>query len=81
MKLEQATRTNSFMKLAIFGCSGSGKTYSALQPAKGLTKNNQIAVIETEAGSSTALYDIPILSIIIHILLLQHCNFVGFLLL
>ncbi len=55
MKLEQATRSNSFMKLAIFGCSGSGKTYSALQLAKGLTKNNQIAVIDTEAGSA-ALY-------------------------
>lgn len=80
MKLEQATRSNSFMKLAIFGCSGSGKTYSALQLAKGLTKNNQIAVIDTEAGSA-ALYEIPILSVIIHILLLQHCNFVGFLLL
>ena len=55
MKLEQATRSNSSMRLAIFGCSGGGKTYSALQLAKGLTKNNQIAVIDTEAGS-TALY-------------------------
>jgi len=55
MKLEQATRSNSSMRLAIFGCSGGGKTYSALQLAKGLTKNNQIAVIDTEAGSA-ALY-------------------------
>lgn len=55
MKLEQATRSNSSMRLAIHGPSGSGKTYSALQLAKGLTKNNQIAVIDTEAGSA-ALY-------------------------
>ena len=55
MKLEQATRSNSSMRLAIHGCSGGGKTYSALQLAKGLTKNNQIAVIDTEAGSA-ALY-------------------------
>lgn len=55
MKLEQATRSNSSRRLAIHGPSGSGKTYSALQLAKGLTKNNQIAVIDTEAGSA-ALY-------------------------
>lgn len=55
MKLEQATRSNSSMRLAIHGGSGGGKTYSALQLAKGLTKNNQIAVIDTEAGSA-ALY-------------------------
>lgn len=53
MKLEQATRSNSSMRLAIHGPSGSGKTYSALQIAKGLTKNNQIAVIDTEAGSAS----------------------------
>jgi len=54
MKLEQATRSNSSMRLAIHWGSSSN-TYSALQLAKGLTKNNQIAVIDTEAGSA-ALY-------------------------
>ncbi|HBQ61319.1 MAG TPA: AAA family ATPase, partial [Balneolaceae bacterium] len=51
----KATRKGKFIKLAITGPAGAGKTYSALRLAKGLTKNGKIALIDTE-NESASLY-------------------------
>ena len=45
-KFTKATKKQAKLRLALFGVSGSGKTYSALRIAKGLGGN--IAVIDTE---------------------------------
>lgn len=53
MQLQQASRKNAKIKMALQGPSGSGKTYSALLLAYGLCGNwNKIAVIDTENHSS-----------------------------
>src|SRR3954469_21700973 len=53
MQLQQASRKNAKIKMALQGPSGSGKTYSALLIAFGLCNNwNKIAVIDTENHSS-----------------------------
>ncbi|MEL7640011.1 MAG: ATP-binding protein [Solidesulfovibrio sp.] len=49
----RAVRKQSKIRLALMGPAGSGKTYSALQIAKGL--GGRIAMIDTERGSG-ALY-------------------------
>lgn len=51
----KATRKGKFIKLAITGPAGSGKTYSALRLAKGLSNNGNIALIDTE-NESASLY-------------------------
>jgi hypothetical protein len=52
MKLQQAKRSSSPMKLLISGPSGSGKSFSSLQLAKGLVdKWEDICIIDTENGS------------------------------
>ncbi len=52
MELKPANKSNVRMRLALHGPSGSGKTYSALQLAFGLSKTQNIAVIDTEARSA-----------------------------
>ena len=53
MNLRQSSRTQAKIKLALQGCAGSGKTYSSLLIAYGITKNwAKIAVIDTENGSA-----------------------------
>ena len=53
MKLQQANRKHARIKMALQGPAGSGKTYSALLVAFGLTDDwSQIAVIDTENHSS-----------------------------
>jgi len=53
MNLTPATRKQAKIKMALEGCSGSGKTYSALLIAYGLTSNwGKIAVIDAENGSA-----------------------------
>jgi len=53
----KAERKKAFIKLAITGVSGSGKTYSSLRLARGLVgEHGRIAFIDTENGSAT-LYD------------------------
>jgi len=53
MKLQTAARKRAKIKMALQGPSGSGKSFSALQIAKGLClKCESIAVIDTENGSS-----------------------------
>lgn len=54
MQLEQATRKETKMRLALLGLSGTGKTYSALLLAYGLCGDwSKIAVIDTEAQSAS----------------------------
>lgn len=53
MQLQQASRKNAKIKMALQGPSGSGKTYSALLLAFGLCNDwSKIAVIDTENHSS-----------------------------
>lgn len=48
---KKATKTQSKLRMALYGVSGSGKTYSALSIASGL--GGKIAVIDTERGSAS----------------------------
>lgn len=54
MKIRRSERKQAKIKLAIQGSSGSGKTYSSLQLAKGLTNGDltKIAIIDTENKSA-----------------------------
>lgn len=53
MQLQLAQRKNVKIKLGLQGSSGSGKTYSALLIAYGITSNwNKVAVIDTENHSA-----------------------------
>src|SRR5471030_2377881 len=53
MQLQQASRKNAKIRMALQGPSGSGKTYSALLLAFGLCNDwSKIAVIDTENHSS-----------------------------
>ena len=53
MNLRQATKTQAKIKLALAGCSGSGKTMSSLLLAYGMTDDwSKIAIIDTENGSA-----------------------------
>lgn len=54
MELSKASRKKVKLRLNLSGASGSGKTYSALLMAYGMTKNwSKIAVIDTENGSAS----------------------------
>ena len=44
-----AVREQVSLLIALAGASGSGKTYSALRLAKGMSPNGKIAFIDTEA--------------------------------
>jgi len=52
---KKATKNAVYLKLAITGPTGSGKTYSALRLASGLSK--KIAFIDTENGSASLYAD------------------------
>jgi len=55
---KKATKEQCKLRLAMFGVSGSGKTYSALRIAKGLAgKEGKIAVIDTERKSASKYSD------------------------
>ena len=47
----KAERKKAKLRLGLTGASGSGKTYSALQIAKGM--GGRIALIDTEHGSAS----------------------------
>ena len=51
----KATKQQLKLRLLIEGASGSGKTFSALQLAKGL--GGKVAVIDTERGSASLYSD------------------------
>jgi hypothetical protein len=52
MELRQAQRRQAKIKLALQGASGTGKTFSALLLASGITNYPKIAVIDTENHSA-----------------------------
>jgi len=51
----KATKKQAKLRLAIFGPSGAGKTYTALRIASGMS--SKIAVIDTERGSASKYSD------------------------
>jgi hypothetical protein len=55
---KKAARKANFIRLALCGASGSGKTFSALMLARGLVGNGKIAVIDTERASSNLYSDL-----------------------
>lgn len=56
MQLKVAKRENAFLRIGLFGASGSGKTFTALRLAHGLTGDlGKVVVVDTEKGSA-ALY-------------------------
>ena len=59
MMFTKAQRNDSFIKLALMGPSGSGKSYSGLKLARGLVgPAGKIAVIDTENGSARLYSDL-----------------------
>ena len=54
MQLRQSERKRAKIKMALQGSAGSGKTYSSLMLAQGLTNQDltQVAIIDTENGSA-----------------------------
>ncbi|MEC5172138.1 hypothetical protein QF024_000849 [Chryseobacterium nepalense] len=54
MQLRQSERKRAKIKMALQGASGTGKTYSSLLIAQGLTNDDlsKVAVIDTENGSA-----------------------------
>jgi hypothetical protein len=54
MELRKSERSKAKIKMALQGPSGSGKSYSAILLAQGLTNGSlsKVAVVDTEAGSS-----------------------------
>lgn len=52
---EKATKTKSKLRLALFGPSGAGKTFTALALAEGI--GGKIALIDTEFGSASKYAD------------------------
>jgi hypothetical protein len=55
---QKATKEQSFLRLALVGISGSGKTYSALNIAQHLVSGAKIAVVDTEHGSASKYADL-----------------------
>jgi len=53
LNLRKSSKKQAKIKLALAGCSGSGKTMSSLLLAYGMTNNwNKIAIIDSENGSA-----------------------------
>ena len=53
LSLRKSSKKQAKIKLALAGCSGSGKTYSSLLLAYGMTNDwSKIAIIDTENGSA-----------------------------
>ena len=49
--IRKASRSKAWLKVCIDGVSGSGKTYSSLQIARGLGDDPKVILIDTENGS------------------------------
>jgi hypothetical protein len=60
LQFRQATKQSAFLRLALIGVAGSGKTYTALQIARYLAQRegSRIAVIDTERGSASKYCDL-----------------------
>jgi len=53
MELRKSSKRQAKIKLALAGCAGSGKTFSSLLLAYGMTNDwSKIAIIDTENGSA-----------------------------
>jgi len=55
LQIKKATKTQSRLRLALVGISGSGKTYSSLQIAAGL--GQRVLLLDTEHGSASKYAD------------------------
>jgi GTPase SAR1 family protein len=54
MRIQKASRKQAYIRIGLFGASGSGKTYSALKLASGLVDDMaKVVVIDTERGSAS----------------------------
>ena len=51
----RATKSQAKLRLALFGPSGAGKTFTALRLAKGI--GGRVALIDTERGSASKYAD------------------------
>jgi hypothetical protein len=51
MAFKRADKKQSFLRMALMGPAGSGKSYTALTLAKALAQGGQVAAIDTERGS------------------------------
>lgn len=51
--IKKAVRSHAKMRIGISGTAGSGKTWSSLLIAKGLSKTGKIGLIDTENGSGS----------------------------
>lgn len=58
MQFKQATKTESYLRMAISAPSGGGKTYTALTLAGAIANGGKVAVIDTERGSASKYADI-----------------------
>jgi len=58
LEFHKAIRSQSKARLAICGPAGAGKTYTALTAAEAFKGDSQIAVIDTERGSSSLYADV-----------------------
>ena len=73
LNLRVSSKKQAKIKLALQGCAGSGKTYSALLLAYGLCNNwTKIAIIDSEHGSADlyahlGAYNVLSLSDILHL--------------
>ena len=54
----KAEREKIYLKIAMTGTSGSGKSYSSLLIARGLAGNGKLAMIDTENGSGSLYADL-----------------------
>lgn len=57
LQIRKAERSAQFIKIALSGVSGSGKTYSALRLATGLANGGRILLADTENGSGSLYSD------------------------
>jgi hypothetical protein len=54
---KKATKSQAKARVAVFGPSGAGKTFSCLRIASGLASGGRVAVIDTERGSASKYSD------------------------
>lgn len=57
MKLQRAVKTQAFLRMGITGPAGAGKTWTALEVAKGLKPGARVALLDTEMGSASKYAD------------------------
>lgn len=58
IQFKQAVKAQSFLRMALTGPSGAGKTYTALLLATALAGDKRVAVIDTERGSASKYADL-----------------------